>query len=139
MLFVKLEGQNAKVPSRGSIGSAGYYLYANVQMEIFPQNWGTVSTGIQLMIPEGYYGRIASRSSLVSQHGIIVGGGVIDQDYRGEVKVLLYNTGLHRFSIEVGDRVAQIILEKITMPEVQVVKSLGSSERGENGFGSTGK
>lgn len=139
MLFVKLEGQNAKAPKRGSTGSAGYDLYANVQMEIAPQNWGVVSTGVRVMIPEGHYGRIASRSSLAIKFGIMVGGGVIDQDYRGEVMVLLYNSGLLPFLIDVGDRVAQLILEKITISEVQVVESLTTTSRGEDGFGSTGK
>jgi dUTP pyrophosphatase len=83
-------------------------------------------------------GRIAPRSGLASKHHIDTGAGVIDADYRGEVKVLLFNHAEKDFEIRVGDRVAQLVLERIYTPEVQVVEELEESVRGAGGFGSTG-
>ena len=83
-------------------------------------------------------GRIAPRSGLASKFHIDTGAGVIDADYRGEVKVLLFNHSGVEFAVEVGDRVAQLFVERIWMPEVVVVEELEGSVRGGGGFGSTG-
>jgi dUTP pyrophosphatase len=83
-------------------------------------------------------GRIAPRSGLASKHHIDVGAGVIDADYRGQVKILLFNFGTTDFEIKEGDRVAQLILERIYTPEVVEVQELEESVRGAGGFGSTG-
>jgi len=100
-----------------------------------------VSTGIALEIPgDCSYGRIAPRSGLAVKHGIQVGAGVVDADYRGEVKVLLFNHGSDTFSATAGDRIAQLIIERCKMPDVTVVtdRALSATERGTSGFGSTG-
>jgi dUTP pyrophosphatase len=101
-----------------------------------------VNTGIQIAIPEGYYGRIAPRSGLAVKHGIDVLAGVVDSGYRGEVGVVLQNLGLMDFEYREGDRIAQLIIEKchdVEWEEVESEEDLVSSERGEGGFGSTGE
>ena len=91
-------------------------------------------------MPVGTYGRIAPRSGLAVKNGISTGAGVVDRDYTGEVKVVLFNHGENDFEVKVGDRVAQLILERIVEDaEVVVVESLEESARGAGGFGSTGK
>lgn len=101
-----------------------------------------VSTGLRLEIPEGYYGRVAPRSGLTVKHGLDVGAGVIDSDYRGVVSVVLFNHGQMPVSLEAGSRIAQLIIEKIATPEVVEVKCgdprLRETRRGDGGFGSTG-
>lgn len=91
-----------------------------------------------MSLPFGQYGRIAPRSGLAYKNGIDVLAGVIDADYRGDVGVILLNTGDSDFIIKDGDRIAQIIIEKIDMCELIVVEDLGITDRGEGGFGSTG-
>lgn len=138
-LKVKLLSEHATVPKRQTDGSAGYDLHASEKTDVFPQSKAMVSTGIAVQIPTGHYGRIAPRSSIAWKKYVDVGGGVIDQDYRGEVQVLLYNHSGSIFHIKSGDRIAQLIIEKISYPEVEVVESLDDTERGSGGFGSTGK
>ena len=128
----------AIAPTRGSAGAAGYDLYANEDVTIGETGFTPVNTGVSVSIPPGYYGRIAPRSGLAAKHGIIIGGGVIDEDYRGELKVLMSCLqGLYEVSL--GERIAQLILEKITTPELEIVTSLDDTDRGSGGFGSTGK
>lgn len=129
----------SKAPTRQTEFSAGYDIYANKNDVISQSKRKLISTGFKIAIPDGYYGRIAPRSSLACKHGIDIGAGVIDSDYRGEVKVVLINNGNTNFVIEEGDRIAQLIIEKITTPEIKIVQSLSESSRGEGGFGSTGK
>lgn len=89
-------------------------------------------------LPLGTYGRIAPRSGLAAKHFIDIGAGVIDSDYRGEVKVLMFNFSEEEFKVSVGDRIAQLIVEKYTRTEIEEVTDLTDSERGAGGFGSTG-
>lgn len=89
-------------------------------------------------MPAGTYGRVAPRSGLAAKHGIDTMAGVIDADYRGQVGVILANLSDTDFEIKEGDRIAQLIIEKIVMPEVVVVEKLAESVRGAGGFGSTG-
>ena len=99
-----------------------------------------VGTGISLEIPEHVYARIAPRSGLAVKHGIDVLAGVVDSDYRGEVRVVLINHGDEPFVVRPGDRIAQILFELIASPPpvLQVTYALGATERGAGGFGSTG-
>ena len=98
-----------------------------------------IGTGLAFAIPDGNYGRIAPRSGLAAKHSIDVGAGVIDSDYRGEVKVLLFNLSDVDFEIKPQERVAQLIIEKYTPTEIQEVEGkLEETARGEGGFGSTG-
>lgn len=135
---VFLDHVNAKLPSRGSRSSAGWDLYASSSCLVKARSRTLCSTGIKMSIPEGQYGRIAPRSGLASRHSIDVGAGVIDADYRGELKVLLVNNSDIDYSVHVGDKVAQLIIEKISTEPLLLVPSLGETERGEGGFGSTG-
>ncbi|PWN51790.1 putative dUTP pyrophosphatase [Violaceomyces palustris] len=128
----------AKLPTRGSASAAGYDLYASERVTIEKGKRKVVQTGISLAIPEGCYGRVAPRSGLASKHGIDVGAGVIDSDYRGLLGVLLFNFGESDFAINEGDRIAQLVIERIATPEVEEVDSLDETVRGAGGFGSTG-
>ncbi|NWH93323.1 DUT protein, partial [Aegithalos caudatus] len=135
--FTKLS-ENAFAPSRGSPRSAGYDLYSAYDCVIPPMEKGVVKTDIQIALPAGCYGRIAPRSGLATKHFIDVGAGVIDEDYRGNVGVVLFNFGKKAFEVKKGDRIAQLICERIYYPELEEVEALDDTERGEGGFGSTG-
>lgn len=128
----------AILPTRGSAHAAGLDLYTTQEavFEIDGQV-GTLSTGVAVEIPEGYYGRIAPRSSLAARHGVTIWGGVIDADYRGEIKVMVQVKWPWR--VNPGDRIAQLIIEKIETPEPVWDKELEETARGAGGFGSTGK
>ena len=95
-------------------------------------------TGLAISFPAGLYARIAPRSGLALKKFIDVGAGVVDHDYRGEVGVVLFNHGDQDFEVNMGDRIAQLILEKIDTPPVEEVQGLGDTVRGVGGFGSTG-
>jgi len=99
-----------------------------------------VKTGLSVEIPEGYYGRIAPRSGLAHKNGIDVLAGVVDSSYRGEIRVILYNTDKEEtLQVRSGDRIAQMIVERHYNFEFVEVEDLSVTERGEGGFGSTGK
>jgi len=99
-----------------------------------------ISTGIKIMIPKGYEGQIRPRSGLALKHGITVLNtpGTIDSDYRGIVKVILINLGEEDFNIQRGDRIAQLVIQKIFFPNFKFVETLGKTKRGEGGFGHSG-
>ena len=97
-----------------------------------------VPTGLALAAPPGTYARVAPRSGLAVKHFIDTGAGVVDEDYRGEVGVVLFNHGGDAFEVRRGDRVAQLILERIVTPEVEEVDDLDATARGAGGYGSTG-
>ena len=97
-----------------------------------------MKTGLSISFPTGLYARIAPRSGLALKKFIDVGAGVVDSDYRGEVGVVLFNHGDQDFEVKMGDRIAQLILEKIDTPPVEEVQGLDDTVRGSGGFGSTG-
>nr|XP_056721804.1 deoxyuridine 5'-triphosphate nucleotidohydrolase, mitochondrial [Euleptes europaea] len=136
--FAKLS-ENAFAPSRGSSRAAGYDLYSAYDCEIPPSGKAVVKTDIQISLPSGCYGRVAPRSGLAANHFIDVGAGVIDEDYRGNVGVVLFNFGKETFKVKRGDRIAQLICERIYYPELEEVQVLDDTDRGSGGFGSTGK
>ncbi|GMK54204.1 hypothetical protein CspeluHIS016_0107900 [Cutaneotrichosporon spelunceum] len=137
-LLIKFLNEGATLPTRGSPLSAGHDLYAADGIIIPARGKALVSTGLAIAVPKGTYGRIAPRSGLASKHSIDVGAGVVDADYRGEVKVLLFNYGGDDFKVAKGDRVAQLILEHVHMAPVRQVDDLEATLRGAGGFGSTG-
>ncbi|APC25798.1 dUTPase [Only Syngen Nebraska virus 5] len=137
-LLVKKLVDNATIPTRGSEGAAGYDISSVGDIVIPALGRAAVSTGISIRVPDGTYGRIAPRSGLAYKYGIDVLAGVIDKDFRGEVKVILYNTSERDYIVKTGDRIAQLILEQIVTPDVAVVLELEDTERGAGGFGSTG-
>lgn len=138
LLQVKKLNPAAHLPKRGSLHAAGYDISSCVAHTIPPHSKALISTGLSVAIPAGHYGRIAPRSGLAAKHFIDVGAGVIDADYRGELMVLLFNFGEKEFEVKEGDRVAQLVLERISTPDVVEVEQLSETVRGEGGFGSTG-
>ncbi|CAL5414830.1 unnamed protein product [Camellia sinensis] len=135
--FVKL-CPGARMPSRATDGAVGYDLSATAMMIIQPQERCLIPTGIALEIPFGMYGRIAPRSGLALNNGIHVGAGVIDPDYRGEVKVLLFNFDRNLFKVQPGQRIAQIIFEKVALPRMVQRDGLLNTTRDTSGFGHSG-
>ncbi|KAJ8583026.1 dUTP pyrophosphatase [Rhizopogon salebrosus TDB-379] len=137
-LLVKRLSDKAKVPTRGSASAAGYDLYSAEKKVIPAHGKALVDTQLSIAVPEGTYGRVAPRSGLASKFMIDTGAGVIDADYRGVIFVLLFNLSDKDFQVEEGDRIAQLILERIYTPEVLEVDELGETLRGTGGWGSTG-
>lgn len=137
-LRVKKLSESAKLPTRGSSKAAGYDLYAAKDTIVLARNKAIVPTDISIAVPHGTYGRVAPRSGLAVKNFIDVGAGVIDEDYRGPVGVVLFNFSDTDFKIKQGDRIAQLVLEKIMTPDVEEVEDLDATERGAGGFGSTG-
>ena len=137
-LGIKKLSFDALLPTRGSIGAVGYDLYSNCDGVIPTSERMLVSTGIAVVLPKGVYGRVAPRSGLAVKHGIQVGAGVIDPDYTGEVKVVLFNHGDKDFEVKKGDRIAQLILERCETPMIKEIGLLEETLRGSDGFGSTG-
>ncbi|KAJ7095100.1 dUTPase-like protein [Mycena belliarum] len=137
-LLVKRLSEKARLPTRGSPLSAGYDLYSAEKKIIPARGKALVDTQISIAVPAGTYGRVAPRSGLASKFMIDTGAGVIDADYRGVVFVLLFNLSDKDFQVEEGDRVAQLIIERIHTPEVLEVEDLDETLRGAGGFGSTG-
>ena len=137
-VLVKLLNPKGQVPKRNSSSAAGYDLYSSEDIIIEPHTRNLISTDIAIAVPYGTYGRIAPRSGLSVKHGIDVGAGVVDEDYRGNVKILLINHSDKTYEVKVGDRIAQLVLESIQTPKAELVKELPDTERGIKGFGSTG-
>ena len=138
ILYFKKLSNKATTPTRGSSESAGLDLYSVGNYTIMPGDRLLIPTDIAFGIPKGYYLRAAPRSGLAVKSGIDLLAGVIDVDYIGHVRILLINLGIINFNIEVGDRIAQVILEKIDIPQLVEVEDLEETERGSEGFGSTG-
>ena len=138
VLSVKRLSETATIPTRGSKYAAGYDLYSAKQLVVPAKGKALVPTDISIAIPENTYARIAPRSGLAWKKFIDVGAGVVDYDYRGPVGVVLFNHGDEDLIIEIGDRIAQLILERICMADVEEVEELPDTERGSGGFGSTG-
>ncbi|XP_055938205.1 deoxyuridine 5'-triphosphate nucleotidohydrolase-like [Argiope bruennichi] len=130
---------NAKIPTKGSKLAAGYDLYSAYDYVVPPKGKVLAMTDIQIQVPPGHYGRVAPRSGLAVKNFIDVGAGVVDEDYRGNLGVVLFNFGSEEFKVNKGDRIAQLICEKISYPELEEVEALNDTERGDGGFGSTGK
>lgn len=160
LIQVKKLSENAIVPTRGSAGAAGYDLYSTEDYVLKPGERKLFKTNISMKIPDGYYGRLAPRSGLAYKNGIDVLAGVIDEDYLGDIGVILLNTTDHyedsdnysdeeqdeyddyikSLSLEIkkGDRIAQIIFEKYHVAEFQEVDEIVKTDRDSGGFGSTG-
>ena len=132
---------HAIVPTRGSSGAAGYDIYALDDALVPARGRGIVNTGIAVGMPASpaMYCRVAPRSGMALKDGICVGAGVVDCDYSGEVRVLLFNHSDTDYHVSAGARIAQLVFELIYVPEtLECVEELQETERGANGFGSTG-
>jgi len=113
-------------------------LYANEAKILQPNQRELISTGIAMAIPQGNVGLIWDRSGMAANHGIKSMGGVIDSNYRGEIKVVLHNLSNQPFTIEKGMRIAQMLIQKVEQKDIIEVEELDGTIRGEKGFGSTG-
>lgn len=131
--------ENARLPERASPLAAGADIYCAEVFTLNPGERKLVSTGLAVEIPAGFYGRVAPRSGLAVKHGIDTLAGVIDADYRGELKVLLINLGLEAVSFGAGERIAQLIIEQAAACDYEWAEELNDTARGEGGFGSTGQ
>lgn len=143
VMRVKKLDNNAIIPTYGTAQAAGADLYACLQMPITIQPGETawVGTGIALEVPEGCAGLVYARSGLACKRGLAPANkvGVVDSDYRGEIKVVLYNHSNEPQTIEHGERIAQFVVTPVLTPMYQEVDELDETERGVGGFGSTGK
>jgi dUTP pyrophosphatase len=142
-LHVRLLDPRARPPARTRAGDAGYDLCCLEGFSLWPREHATVPTGVAVALPPGVAGLIVPRSGLAARHGISVvnGPGLIDPNYRGEIRVVLVNLGDARFEAHAGDRIAQLVLMPFVAPDTCVVDELPPSpdDRGENGFGSSGR
>jgi dUTP pyrophosphatase len=138
MRYSKLS-EDAFTPTRGSPKSAGFYLRSPHNAIIPARGKGVILTDLQINTPKGCYGRIAPRSGMAFFHHIGVGAGVIDAYYRGNVGVLLFSHSDTPFVVNRGDKIAQLICEKIYYPKLELVEELDDTWRGARGFGSTGQ
>ena len=136
---------DAVVPRYKTSGAAGMDLAACLAspLTLAPGRTARVPTGLQIALPAGHEGQVRPRSGLAARHGVTVlnAPGTVDKDYRGEVQVLLINHGDKAFTVQSGDRIAQLIVAPVTHVEIETVQdeaALGGTERGEGGFGSTG-
>lgn len=131
-----------KLPAYETRGSAGVDLQAYVEKPVVlkPMERALVPTGISIELPEGYEAQVRARSGLAIKHGIslVNGIGTIDSDYRGEIKVILINLGDKEFTINSGDRIAQMVFIRHEQADFELVEELGETERGAGGFGHTG-
>lgn len=135
--------EGASVPEYRSAGAAGADLRAFIDSPILlaPGERTAVPTGLRIAIPEGYEAQVRSRSGLALGKGLIClnSPGTIDSDYRGEIKVILANLGMQTAEILPGDRIAQLVIARYSRAEFAVSSDLGLTERGADGFGSTGR
>lgn len=130
--------EDAILPKRGTVDSAGYDLYSTTSLTMMPWTRKLIPLDLIINVPKEHYGRIAPRSGLALK-GIDVAAGVIDSDYLGNVGVILVNNSDVEYNVSKGDRIAQLIFEKISTPLIVESKIFIDTERGQGGFGSTGK
>lgn len=139
---IKRLSENAIVPTKGSQHAAGYDLYSTETVSIRPHETALIGTGWAMEFPIGYFGAIYARSGLATKEGLRPANcvGVIDSDYRGEVKVALHNDTNTLKTITAGDRIAQlIVMDYFFISDFEEVNVLSDTSRGEGGFGSTGE
>jgi dUTP pyrophosphatase len=140
-LLVRLLHPDARPPARTRSGDAGYDLRSVEAVTLPPGGRHAVATGLAVALPPGVAGLVTPRSGLAAQHGItcLNAPGLVDPNYRGEIRVILHNAGEEPFHVEPGDRVAQLLLVPYHSPVMRVVDALPETERGEAGFGSSGR
>lgn len=137
--FLRLDPE-LSAPQRAHHTDAGIDLRSRTDTVLAPGEWAMIPTGIAVAIPEGHAGLVAPRSGLAVRHGVSVvnGPGVIDAGYRGEIKVILINHSSDPLLLARGDRVAQLVVVPVALPELVEVDELPDSVRGTGGFGSSG-
>lgn len=141
MLKVKILkiDSKAKVPFYAHEGDAGFDLHSIENCTLNPGEKKVIRTGLKMEIISGYFGSIRDKSGLAAKFGIHVLAGVIDSGYRGEICIALINLGKEEFEINIGDKIAQMLIQKVECVEFEEVEELSETSRGSGGFGSTGK
>jgi dUTP pyrophosphatase len=138
-LKIKKLHPDAIIPKYAKCGDAGMDLYSIEDCNLEPGVVCSIKTGIATEFPLGYVALIWDKSGLATRHHLKTVAGVVDSGYRVEYLVSMINLGKNDYKIEKGDKIAQLIIQKIESPVIKIVKELSDSERGDNGFGSTGK
>jgi dUTP pyrophosphatase len=144
-IYKKSNRETIKLPQYQTTGSSGLDLVANLDQEteqitIKPNKWEIIPTGITIELPDGCEAQIRPRSGLAYKYGVTVlnSPGTIDNDYRGEIKIILINHGNEDFIVKNGDRIAQMIISKYEQVELEEIEFLTETTRNDGGFGSTG-
>ena len=137
-LQIKKLTAKARLPEYAHSGDAGMDLFSVENITIKPGERIVCRTGIAMKIPDGYVGLIWDKSGIASKDGIKTMGGVIDSGYRGEIGVVLQNLSRENYEIKRGDKIAQMLIQKVESPQIEEIEELNDTERGEGGFGSTG-
>lgn len=137
--MVKKLSENIPDMKYAKDGDAGFDLYAKERTVLLPGLQAAVASGIALEIPQGYVGLIWDKSGLSIKNGLKTLGGVVDSGYRGEVMIGMINLSDKEYVFEAGDKVAQMLIQKFEKADFEFVESLGETERGSSGFGSSGK
>lgn len=130
--------ENAKLPTRAHETDAGLDLYSRDEQVILPGENAIFDTGVHVELPVGTYGRLESKSGLNVKFDIVCLGGTIDEGYTGSIKVKLYNLGKRPYMVREHQKIVQLVVIPCLQPKIEVVDKLNFTERGENGFGSSG-
>lgn len=137
---IQVEGDKVALPGYKTKDSAGCDLInQGGAVRLLPLDRAFIHTGVHISLPEGYEAQVRGRSGLNKNNGIVVPTGTIDADYRGEIGVVVYNLSREDYTIQPGDRIAQLVISPVIQADWQQVESLDLTERGSKGFGSTGK
>lgn len=136
---VKKFHPDAILPSYAHPGDTGMDLFSNEEVIIKPGERATVGTGIGMEYPEGYCTLFWDKSGLAGNFGITILAGVFEPIYKGEYKVVMLNTSKEEYHVKKGQKICQVLLQPICFGQIEEVKELTDSSRGQNGFGSTGK
>ena len=147
--------EGAILPTRAHATDAGLDLYSREEKTIYPQGWKSLDpfsvieyslpssevfdTGVHIAFDPGTYGKIESKSGLNVKNSVVSCGGVLDEGYTGSIAVKLYNLGTEPYTVNKGDKIAQLVIMPYLTPKIELVDALDETERGNGGFGSTGR
>ncbi|MEX0877620.1 MAG: dUTP diphosphatase [Candidatus Spechtbacterales bacterium] len=137
-IFVQKLDPSAKLPSYAHEGDAGMDLFSFEDAILLPGEKILISTGIKIAIPSGYGGFVWDKSGIATKHHIKTMAGVIDSNYRGELKIALTNLGKESYNIKKGEKIAQLVVKPISRAQIKETEEFDETERGEEGFGSSG-
>lgn len=138
-IFIQKINPSAKIPSYAYEGDAGMDLFSCEDNQIKPGEKGIISTGLKIAVPEGHAGFVWDKSGVATKNHIKTMAGVLDSNYRGELKVVLTNLGSETYTIEKGQKIAQLVIKPVVSPEIIEVDEMDDdTARGEKGFGSSG-
>ena len=134
----KLTMPEATIPRKAHASDAAFDVFSAQAGTVQPKGWLDFNIGVAMQMPQGFYGKFASRSGLAFKHDIHCFHGTIDNGYRGEMAVRLFNYGTEPFRVEIGDRIAQLVILPYGMMDGELADELDETDRGSSGFGSTG-